>query len=360
MIKGNFVDYVHINVQSGNGGNGSTHFRREKFIPKGGPDGGDGGRGGHVYIKANKHIWTLYPFKFKKHFKAQHGDHGSGKKKTGQQGQDLTIEVPMGTIVRSKENHQTVLDISKENQLEILVHGGRGGKGNWHFRTSVNQSPKYAQQGEKGQEKQYILELKVLADVGLVGLPNAGKSTLLSKLTKAKPKIADYEFTTLKPNLGIVPYKEHHSFVMADIPGIIQGASNGKGLGHHFLRHIERNSILLYLISLESQNVVQVFNDLTHELKQYNKELTDKSQAVVLTKSDLLAPDEYSQILKSFQLKFPDMPSLVISSHLNYNLGVLKEIMWQLLQYSQPKQAQKQHINCDNGDLFSKKQYQPI
>ncbi len=339
MTEGNFLDYVHINVQSGDGGHGSTHFRREKFIPKGGPDGGDGGRGGHVYIKANRHIWTLYPFKFKRHFKAQHGNHGSDKKKTGQQGQDLTIEVPIGTIVRNKEDDQRVFDISEENQSNILAQGGRGGKGNWHFRTSVNQSPKYAQHGEKGQEKQYILELKILADVGLVGLPNAGKSTLLSKITKAKPKIANYEFTTLKPNLGIIPYKEHHSFVMADIPGIIQGASKGKGLGHHFLRHIERNSVLLYLISLESQNIVQVFNDLTYELKQYSNDLMDKSQAVALTKSDLLAPNEYNQILKSFQLKFPNIPSLVISSHLGHNLGAIKDIIWQLLQYSQPKQA---------------------
>ncbi|MCY4162362.1 MAG: GTPase ObgE [Flavobacteriaceae bacterium] len=341
MTKGNFVDYVHISVQSGNGGNGSTHFRREKFVPKGGPDGGDGGRGGHVLIQANKQIWTLYPFKFKRHFKAQHGAHGSEKKKSGQRGQDLLIDVPIGTIVKDKDNDQTVFDISGENQSEILALGGRGGQGNWHFRSSVNQSPKYAQQGEKGQEKQYILELKVLADVGLVGLPNAGKSTLLAKLTKAKPKIADYEFTTLKPNLGIVPYQEHLSFVMADIPGIIQGASKGKGLGHHFLRHIERNSVLLYMISLESQNVWQVFRQLSDELKQYNKELTDKLKVLVLTKSDLFNPQESHKIHQSFKSQFPNIPSLVISSHTNYNLQRLKETLWQLLQSSQLKQVHR-------------------
>lgn len=341
MTKGNFVDYVHIRVQSGNGGNGSIHFRREKFIPKGGPDGGDGGRGGHVYIKANKHIWTLYPFKFKRYFKAQHGEPGSARKKTGQQGQDVSIEVPLGTIAKNKEDGQIVFDVSDENQSEILARGGRGGKGNWHFRSSVNQSPKYAQQGEKGQEKQYILELKILADVGLVGLPNAGKSTLLSKLTKAKPKIADYEFTTLKPSLGIVSYKDHHSFVMADIPGIIPGASKGKGLGHHFLRHIERNSVLLYLISLESENVVQVFDQLSNEIIKYNKELIDKSQAVVLTKSDLLKAEDFNKIHASFKSQFSNIPSLVISSHSNYNLQELKGLLWNLLQFSPPKLAQE-------------------
>ncbi|MDG1920176.1 MAG: GTPase ObgE, partial [Flavobacteriaceae bacterium] len=288
MTEGNFVDYVKLFASSGNGGKGSIHLHREKFITKGGPDGGDGGRGGHVIIKANKHLWTLYTFKFKKHFSAGHGGDGSKNRSSGVQGEDCVVEVPLGTVVRDSETNTVLFEITEEHQEEILLEGGLGGRGNWHFKSATRQTPRYAQPGREGTTLQITLELKVLADVGLVGFPNAGKSTLLAALTSAKPKIADYEFTTLKPNLGIVEYRDYRSFVMADIPGIIEGAAEGKGLGHYFLRHIERNSILLFVIPADVKDVKEAFEVLYNELKKYNPELLDKEYMVVLSKADLL------------------------------------------------------------------------
>ena len=255
MTEGNFVDYVKIHAESGNGGKGSAHLHREKYVAKGGPDGGDGGRGGHVIIRGNENLWTLVSFKFKKHFRAGHGEHGGKQRSTGADGEDIYVDVPLGTVIKSTDSQETLFEITEHGQEKILVEGGMGGRGNWHFKTSTNQTPRYAQPGIPGQEIDVTLELKVLADVGLVGFPNAGKSTLLSVITSAKPKIADYEFTTLKPNLGIVQHRDFQSFVMADIPGIIEGAAEGKGLGHYFLRHIERNATLLFLIPADSKDI---------------------------------------------------------------------------------------------------------
>ena len=255
MTEGNFVDYVKMFVSSGNGGKGSSHLHREKFIEKGGPDGGDGGRGGHVILRGNSNLWTLLHLKFKKHIKAGHGDHGGSSRSFGSDGEDVYVDVPLGTVVRDTESNEIIFEITENNEEKIIVQGGKGGLGNWHFRTSTNQTPRYAQPGIPLEERHITLELKVLADVGLVGFPNAGKSTLLSVLTSAKPKIADYEFTTLKPNLGIVKYRDFQTFIMADIPGIIEGAAEGKGLGHYFLRHIERNSILLFLIPSDAKDI---------------------------------------------------------------------------------------------------------
>ena len=270
MTEGNFVDYVKLTVRSGNGGRGSTHLHREKYVAKGGPDGGDGGRGGHVIVRANKNLWTLYSFKFKKHFIAGHGGDGSKNRSSGAQGEDTIIEVPLGTVVRHSQTREILFEITNENEEQILLEGGLGGRGNWHFKSATNQTPRYAQPGIEGSELDITLELKVLADIGLVGFPNAGKSTLLSVLTAAKPKIADYEFTTLKPNLGIVEYRDYRSFIMADIPGIIEGAADGKGLGHYFLRHIERNSVLLFLIPADTVSFASDFKILQNELIKYN------------------------------------------------------------------------------------------
>ena len=288
MIVDNFVDYVKINVKSGSGGKGSTHLRREKYIPKGGPDGGDGGRGGHIIIRANSQLWTLFTFKFKKHFKAGDGGDGSGSRKSGSKGKDVIVEVPYGTIIKDSISNEVIEEINKDNTELIILEGGLGGRGNFHFKSSTNQTPRYSQKGISGKEMNLVLELKVLADVGLVGFPNAGKSTLLSVLSSAKPKIANYEFTTLKPNLGIVSMADYRSFVMADIPGIIEGASEGKGLGHYFLRHIERNSILLYVIPVDTKDLKKEFDILNNELKKYNPELIDKDFAVFFSKSDLM------------------------------------------------------------------------
>ena len=262
MTEGNFVDYVKMHLTSGKGGQGSAHLRREKYIPKGGPDGGDGGRGGHVILRANSNLWTLYHLKFKRHYKAGHGGAGSKQTSTGADGEDIIIEVPLGTVVRDSENQNIILEITEKEQEFIIAAGGKGGLGNDHFKSSTNQTPRYAQPGLDGVEVNITLELKVLADVGLVGFPNAGKSTLLSVVTAAKPKIANYEFTTLKPNLGIVEYRDHQTFVMADIPGIIEGAAEGKGLGHYFLRHIERNSTLLFLIPADADDIKKQYDVL--------------------------------------------------------------------------------------------------
>ena len=330
MTEGNFVDYVKLFVTSGNGGKGSIHLHREKFITKGGPDGGDGGRGGHVIIKANKQLWTLYSFKFKKKFSAGHGGDGSKNRSSGNQGEDIFIDVPLGTVVRDTQTNDVLFEIINEDQKEIMLKGGLGGRGNWHFKSSTRQTPRYAQPGIEGISSQITLELKVLADVGLVGFPNVGKSTLLAALTSAKPKIADYEFTTLKPNLGIVDYREYRSFVMADIPGIIEGAAEGRGLGHYFLRHIERNSILLFVIPSDTKDVKAEFEILFNELKKYNPELLDKKYMVILSKGDLL-DDELKKEYATEMSSIFKVPHLIISSLNQYNLTELKDSLWRLL-----------------------------
>ena len=330
MTEGNFVDYVKINVASGKGGKGSTHLRREKYVAKGGPDGGDGGRGGHIILKGNSQFWTLYHLKFKRHFKADNGGDGGKNRITGSNGRDIYIDVPLGTVVKNSMDQKLLFEITKDGEEKIICEGGKGGRGNWHFKSSTNQTPRYAQPGIAKKEMQITLELKVLADVGLVGFPNAGKSTLLSVITDAKPKIGDYEFTTLKPNLGIVNYKDFKSFVMADIPGIIEGASDGKGLGHYFLRHIERNSTLLFMIPADSNNIVQSYSVLLNELKKYNPELLDKSRLIAISKSDLL-DSELEEEIASELLKSVNVPFIFISSISNVGLSKLKDKIWAML-----------------------------
>ena len=331
MIVDNFVDYVNINVKSGSGGKGSTHLRREKYIPKGGPDGGDGGRGGHVIIRANPQLWTLFTFKFKKHFKAGDGGDGSGSRKSGSQGKDVIVEVPYGTIIKDSISNEVIEEINKDNTELIILEGGLGGRGNFHFKSSTNQTPRYSQKGISGKEMNLALELKVLADVGLVGFPNAGKSTLLSVLSSAKPKIANYEFTTLKPNLGIVSMSDYRSFVMADIPGIIEGASEGKGLGHYFLRHIERNSILLYVIPVDTKDLKKEFDILNNELKKYNPELIDKDFAVFFSKSDLMDQELLLELEIIIKYQFKEIPYFTGSSINMNGIKKLKEGLWKIL-----------------------------
>ena len=330
MTEGNFVDYVKINVASGKGGKGSTHLRREKYVAKGGPDGGDGGRGGHIILKGNSQFWTLYHLKFKRHFKADNGGDGGKNRITGSNGRDIYIDVPLGTVVKNSIDQKLLFEITKDGEEKIICEGGKGGRGNWHFKSSTNQTPRYAQPGIAKKEMQITLELKVLADVGLVGFPNAGKSTLLSVITDAKPKIGNYEFTTVKPNLGIVNYKDFKSFVMADIPGIIEGASDGKGLGHYFLRHIERNSTLLFMIPADSNNIVQSYNVLLNELKKYNPELLDKSRLIAISKSDLL-DSELEEEIASELAKSVNVPFIFISSISNEGLSKLKDKIWAML-----------------------------
>ena len=331
MIVDNFVDYVTINVKSGSGGKGSTHLRREKYIPKGGPDGGDGGRGGHVIIKANPQLWTLFTFKFKRHFKAGDGGDGSGSRKSGSQGKDVIVEVPYVTIIKDSISNEVIEEINKDNTELIILEGGLGGRGNFHFKSSTNQTPRYSQKGISGKEMNLVLELKVLADVGLVGFPNAGKSTLLSVLSSAKPKIANYEFTTLKPNLGIVSMSDYRSFVMADIPGIIEGASEGKGLGHYFLRHIERNSILLYVIPVDTKDLKKEFDILNNELKKYNPELIDKDFAVFFSKSDLMDQELLLELEIIINYQFKEIPYFIGSSINMNGIKNLKEGLWKIL-----------------------------
>ena len=322
MSNPNFIDYVKIYCKSGNGGKGSSHFRREKFAPKGGPDGGDGGRGGNIILKGNKQLWTLLHLKFTKHVVAENGGDGSGSKKYGSNGKDIIIEVPLGTIAKSSENSKKKLEILNHNEEKILLKGGIGGLGNDHFKSPTNQAPQYSQTGKVGIEEWVILELKVLADVGLVGFPNAGKSTLLSSISKAKPKIGNYPFTTLTPNLGVVPYKDYKSFIVADIPGIIEGASEGKGLGIRFLRHIERNSILLFLIPFDS-NIKNEYQLLSNELKKYNKKLLEKKIIVAISKCDLAPKERIDKI--DFKSKYP---VIKISSITNLGLIELKDCIW--------------------------------
>lgn len=331
MTEGNFVDYVKINVRSGNGGKGSVHLHREKYIAKGGPDGGDGGRGGHVIVRGNKNLWTLVNFKFKKHFKAEHGEHGSKNRSSGADGSDIYVDVPLGTVVRDTETNEILFEITEDQEEKVLAEGGMGGRGNWHFKSSTNQTPRYAQPGIPGEEKNVTLELKVLADVGLVGFPNAGKSTLLSVMTSAKPKIADYEFTTLKPNLGIVKHRDFQSFVMADIPGIIEGAAEGKGLGHYFLRHIERNATLLFLIPADSKDISREYEILLDELRRYNPELLDKERLICISKSDMLDDELMDEMRIELDKDFKDVPYMFISSVAQMGLQELKDRLWSML-----------------------------
>jgi GTP-binding protein len=324
MSDSNFVDYVKIFCASGNGGAGSRHFMRTRTNPRGGPDGGDGGRGGHVILKGNSQYWTLLHLKFTKHLKAEHGGAGSKQLQHGANGKDVYIDVPLGTVARDAETNEYICEITEEGQTFVLVEGGRGGLGNDHFKTPTRQAPKFAQPGELGAESWKILELKLLADVGLVGFPNAGKSTLLSVISAAKPQIADYAFTTLVPNLGIVSYHDNKTFIMADIPGIIEGAHEGKGLGLRFLRHIERNSILLFMIPVDSKDLMKEYHILLNELTQYNPELLDKTRVLAITKSDL-ADDEIQHELKK---DLPDLPCVFISSHNRSGLEKLKSMLW--------------------------------
>jgi len=333
MTDGNFVDYVKVHIASGNGGKGSTHLHREKFVAKGGPDGGDGGRGGHVIIRANPNLWTLVGFKHKQHFKAGHGEHGSKNRSTGADGEDVYVDVPLGTVIKDAETDEVLGEITEESQEYMAAEGGMGGRGNWHFKTSTNQTPRYAQPGIPGVELKLILELKVLADVGLVGFPNAGKSTLLSVVTSAKPKIADYEFTTLKPNLGIVEYRDFRSFVMADIPGIIEGAAEGRGLGHYFLRHIERNSTLLFLISADSDSVAEQYQILLSELERYNPELLDKNRVIAISKADLLDQELRTELTEELKETLPkEIPFILISAVAQQGIQELKDLLWNQLQ----------------------------
>ena len=328
MPDSNFIDYVKIFCASGNGGAGSMHLRREKYIPKGGPDGGDGGRGGHIILRANPQFWTLIHLKYRKHIKAEHGGAGSGQLCKGKNGADIYLDVPLGTVARDAETGETLFELVEPGEERILVKGGRGGLGNNNFKSSTNQTPRYAQPGEPGQEGWFIIELKILADVGLVGFPNAGKSTLLSKLSAAKPKIADYAFTTLEPNLGIVSYYDDKSFVMADIPGIIEGAHEGKGIGLRFLRHIERNSILLFMVPADENDISRGYEILLNELKMYNPELLVKGRVLAISKSDML--DE--QMKAEMEAGLPEgLPHVFISSLTGEGLKELKDILWDVL-----------------------------
>jgi GTP-binding protein len=327
MSNANFVDYVKVFCRSGKGGAGSAHLRRDKLTSMGGPDGGDGGQGGHVIIRANEQLWTLLHLKYKRHVFATHGENGASSLKTGASGGDEYIEVPLGTVVRDAETREVLFEVTSHGEEQVLIQGGRGGQGNDHFKSSTHQTPRFSQPGEPGDEGWFILELKLLADVGLVGFPNAGKSTLLAAISAAKPKIADYPFTTLVPNLGIVKYRDDRSFVMADIPGIIEGASEGKGLGHRFLRHIERNSMLMFMIPADSNDIVEEYRILMKELEEYNPELLDKQRLLVITKSDLL-DDELTDEIKK---ELPDISYHFISAVANLGLVALNDTIWKML-----------------------------
>lgn len=327
MAGSNFVDYVKVFCRSGKGGAGSVHLHRDRLTPKGGPDGGDGGHGGNVILTGNEQLWTLLHLKYRKHIFAKDGNNGTGSLKTGADGDDVIIEVPLGTIAKNPDTEEILFEITEHQQSKTLVAGGRGGLGNANFKSSTNRTPRYAQPGESGMEGWYILELKILADVGLVGLPNAGKSTLLSVVSAAKPKIANYPFTTLVPNLGIVGYRDDKSFVMADIPGIIEGAHEGKGLGIRFLRHIERNSLLLFMVPADSDDIHNEYKILTKELKEYNPELLDKRRILAITKSDML--DE--ELIGEIKQDLPEIPSVFISSIEQTGLIELKDTIWREL-----------------------------
>ena len=328
MSGSNFIDYVKIYCKSGRGGSGSTHLLRNRMTSKGGPDGGDGGRGGHVIVKGNAQMWTLLPLKYQKHIKAASGENGSAQERTGAQGEDKYIEVPLGTVAKDEETGEVLFEITEDGEEYVLVKGGRGGLGNVHFKSATFQTPRFAQPGEPANEGWFILELKVLADVGLVGFPNAGKSTLLSVVSAAKPEIANYPFTTLVPNLGMVNYRDHKSFVMADIPGIIEGAAEGKGLGHRFLRHIERNALLLFMVPADAEDYAKEYEILLNELVKYNPELADKDRILAITKSDMLDEDLQEEI----KAQLPKgIPHIFISSVANKNIMPLKDMIWERL-----------------------------
>ena len=349
MAESNFVDYVKIYCRSGKGGRGSSHFRRAKYIPKGGPDGGTGGRGGHVYLRGHRNYWTLLHLKYERHILATSGEGGGAKRSFGKDGEDRTIEVPCGTVVYDAETGEFICDVTEDGQVVRLLKGGKGGLGNWNFRTATNQAPRYAQPGEPAEERFVILQLKLLADVGLVGFPNAGKSTLLSVLSAAKPKIANYPFTTLEPNLGIVSYRDNRSFVMADIPGIIEGASEGKGLGLRFLRHIERNSLLLFMIPADSDDIRKEYEVLCNELVKYNPDLAEKPRVLAISKSDML--DE--ELKREMEAELPaDVPHLFISGVAHQGLQELKDLLWKELNKESFHEAERiVHKNIDVSKL---------
>ena len=328
MPSSNFIDYVKIFCRSGKGGAGSTHFIRAKYIPKGGPDGGDGGRGGHIYLEADKNLWTLIHLKYARHVFAENGESGGRQRSFGRNGKDQTIKVPIGTIAYDGDTGEFLCELTQDKQKIILLKGGRGGQGNWHFKTPTKQAPHFAQPGEPAVERNIILELKVLADVGLVGFPNAGKSTLLSSISEAKPEIADYPFTTLVPNLGIVKYRDSQSFCMADIPGIIEGAHDGKGLGLQFLRHIERNPVLLFLVPADADSIKQQYEILLNELTQYNPQLADKPRILAISKCDLLDDELLQQLKESVNKELPDVEKTFFSSVSRMGLDELKDLTW--------------------------------
>ena len=350
MATTNFVDYVKIFCRSGKGGRGSTHFHREKFVPKGGPDGGDGGRGGHIILRANKNLWTLIHLRYARHIFAGDGGDGGSSRSFGKDGEDKIIEVPCGTVVYDADTGEFLCDVTEDGQEVILLRGGRGGLGNWHFRTATNQAPRYAQPGEPRIERNIIMQLKVLADVGLVGFPNAGKSTLLSVVSAAKPEIADYPFTTLVPNLGIVSYRDNKSFCMADIPGIIEGASEGKGLGLRFLRHIERNAILLFMIPADTKDIREEYGILLNELEKYNPELLDKQRILAITKCDMLD----AELLEELRNELPeDIKSVFISSVSGLGITELKDLIWEELNKESNKVIEISHRPLDIIQLSS-------
>lgn len=343
MAESNFVDYVKIYCRSGKGGSGSAHLHRAKYVPKGGPDGGDGGRGGHIILKANRNYWTLLHLKFTRHIFAGNGESGGASRSFGKDGKDIVIEVPCGTVVFDADTGEFLCEVTEDGETVVLLKGGRGGLGNWHFRSATNQTPRYAQPGEPAQERSVILELKLLADVGLVGFPNAGKSTLLSVVSAAKPKIADYPFTTLEPNLGIVSYRDNRSFVMADIPGIIEGASEGKGLGLRFLRHIERNALLLFMVPADSNDIAGEYQILLNELSSFNPELMDKQRVLAITKSDLLDDELKASIVR----ELPEIPYVFISSVTGEGIQELKDILWVELNNDDNRTVSITHRNLD-------------
>ena len=350
MAGSNFIDYVKIFCRSGKGGAGSLHFHREKFITKGGPDGGDGGRGGHIILRGNSNLWTLLHLKYSRHIYAGDGGDGSKSRSFGKDGKDQLIEVPCGTVVYDGETGEFMCDITNHGEEVILMKGGRGGLGNWHFRTATNQAPRYAQPGEPRVEKTVVLQLKIMADVGLVGFPNAGKSTLLSVVSAAKPEIADYPFTTLTPNLGIVAYRDNKSFVMADIPGIIEGASEGKGLGLRFLRHIERNSILLFMVPADASDIKNEYNILLNELQKYNPELIDKQRILAISKCDMLDEELIEQMKKDLP---DDVKTLFISSVSGAGISELKDLIWEELNKETNKLVEMVHKPIEVAEMLT-------